>query len=103
LPRFYEELGSGSADDELKSSSEDDQEAEDADNRAVALYKVSDAGGEMQVEEVSGKPLKKEMLDQNVSEDKSIQRLSKTISLSGFAVAGEGNGVCNTNECIALT
>lgn len=64
--RFFEELGSGSPDD-IPEVSGDDAEAEAAANRQVTLYKVSDAEGEVEVTEVSQRPLKQGMLEQSVS------------------------------------
>lgn len=64
--KFFEALGSGSAED-IPESDADDIEAEVAANREVKLYKVSDAEGDVEVVEVSGRPLKQGMLDQSVS------------------------------------
>ena len=66
IARFFEELGSGSADD-VPESAGDDAEAENAANRDIRLYKVSDADGDVDVTEVSLKPLEQGMLDQSVS------------------------------------
>ncbi len=95
---FFDELGSGSAGDELPGSKEDDEEAEVAANRAIKLYKVSDASGEMEVTKVSEQPLKQKDLDQNVSMRNKCQ-IYRTITplntgtsklKSQAAVAGTG-------------
>lgn len=60
---FFDQLGFGSPDqvpDEATGG--DDVEFENSDERATTLYKVSDAGGSLQVQPISTKPLKQEML-----------------------------------------
>lgn len=65
--KFFEELGSGSADDVSdSSSSEDDAAAERSANSQVTLYKVSSDGGDgVEITEVSGKPLNQGLLNQS--------------------------------------
>ena len=53
--------------DEVAETSEiEDIESDEAANRAVKLYKISDASGGLQVSEVSGMPLKQDMLNPEV-------------------------------------
>ena len=65
--RFFEELGNGSADDVSDDSGIDDADAEAAANREVKLYKVHGEGDDIATDEVSGKPLKQGMLNQEVT------------------------------------
>lgn len=61
--RFFEVLGSGSSaavPDE--STSEEDSVFETRDANGVTLYKVSDAAGSLQVQTISTKPIRQEML-----------------------------------------
>lgn len=65
---FFTKLGSGSPDtvpDEAVGG--DDGEFETKDAAAVALYKVSDAGGSLNVEPISTKPFRQDMLKTEVS------------------------------------
>ena len=55
-----------SADAVPEESNVDDSQSEVADDRAVTLYKISDASGSLQVSEVSGMPLAQEMLNPEV-------------------------------------
>merc|ERR1719318_2283356 len=61
MEKFFEMLGSGSA-DEVPEGSDDDESVEEENSREIKLFKIHDED----VTEVSGKPLKQEML---VSED----------------------------------
>lgn len=64
---FFEVLGEGSPStvpDE--STSEDDSDFETRDANAVTLYKVSDAAGTLQVDTISAKPIRQEMLKREV-------------------------------------
>jgi len=61
---FFAELGSGSL-EEVSEGSSDDAAAEEADNKEIKLYKFGEAG---ESGEVSGKPLRQEMLDTDVSD-----------------------------------
>ena len=66
INRFYEALGI-SADDVAETSNVEDDESDAAANRAVKLYKISDASGSLQVTEVSGMPLTQDMLNPEVT------------------------------------
>ena len=55
-----------SADAVPEESNVDDSQSEVAGDRAVTLYKISDASGSLQVSEVSGMPLAQEMLNPEV-------------------------------------
>ena len=55
-----------SADAVPNESNVDDSQSEVAVDRAVTLYKISDASGSLQVSEVSGMPLAQEMLNAEV-------------------------------------
>ena len=55
-----------SADAVPNESNVDDSQSEVAVDRAVTLYKISDASGSLQVSEVSGMPLAQEMLNPEV-------------------------------------
>lgn len=57
--KFFSELGSGSL-EEVPEGSSDDAMAEEADNREIKLYKFGEEG---ESGEVSGKPLRQDMLD----------------------------------------
>lgn len=60
---FFTTLGSGSADEVPdESTDEEDGAFETADIKAVTLYKVSDASGSLEIEKISEKPLRQEML-----------------------------------------
>lgn len=63
---FFELLGSGSP-DEVAEDSDDDAIYETKDSAAITLYKVSDDGGSLQVEEIASKPLTQSMLNTEVS------------------------------------
>jgi hypothetical protein len=53
--------------DEVAETSEiEDIESDEAANRAVKLYKISDASGSLQASEVSGMPLEQDMLNPQV-------------------------------------
>eukprot|EP00090_Calanus_glacialis_P016248 TRINITY_DN2546_c0_g1_i5.p1 TRINITY_DN2546_c0_g1~~TRINITY_DN2546_c0_g1_i5.p1 ORF type:complete len:714 (-),score=245.21 TRINITY_DN2546_c0_g1_i5:95-2236(-) len=62
MDKFFEMLGSGSA-DEVPEGSDDDAQAEEENSREIKLFKVEDED----VTEVSGKPLKQDMLESNDS------------------------------------
>jgi gelsolin len=62
--RFFEELGSGSADSIPKTDSVADADAEAGANRDIKLYKVSGTGSDIEVTEVGTKPLKHGLLKQ---------------------------------------
>ena len=47
-------------------SNVEDTESDAATKRSVTLYKISDASGSLEVSEVSGLPLKQEMLNAQV-------------------------------------
>ena len=64
--RFFNALGI-SADDVADTSNVEDSESDAAINRAVKLYKISDATGSLQSTEVSGMPLTQDMLNPEVS------------------------------------
>lgn len=65
---FFKVLGSGSPTSvPEESSSEDDAEFETKDAAAVTLYKVSDAAGALQVDTISAKPIRQDMLKTEVS------------------------------------
>ena len=66
MDRFFSELGSGSA-DEVADESGDDIEAEATANRDIKLFKVHGEGSDVDVTEVSGKPLTQGLLNQDVS------------------------------------
>ena len=55
-----------SPDDVPETSTTEDSESDSAINRAVKLYKISDASGSLQVSEVSGMPLTQDMLNPKV-------------------------------------
>lgn len=62
-------LGSGSPSSVPEAStSEEDEEFERNDANAVTLYKVSDASGRLQVDTISIKPLRQDMLKTEVSD-----------------------------------
>ena len=63
--QFFDALGT-SADEVPETSSVDDSEAENAVNREVKLYKISDASGSLDISEVSGMPLTQDMLNAEV-------------------------------------
>ena len=52
----------------------DDSESENAVNREVKLYKISDASGSLEITEVSGMPLTQDMLNAEVRSKKSFLR-----------------------------
>jgi len=58
MGKFFEMLGSGSQ-DEVPEGSDDDELVEEENSREIKLYKIEDEN----VSEVSGKPLKQEMLE----------------------------------------
>jgi len=58
MGKFFEMLGSGSP-DEVPEGSDDDELVEEENSREIKLYKIEDEN----VSEVSGKPLKQEMLE----------------------------------------
>ena len=64
--RFFDALGV-SLDEVADTSEIEDIESDEAANRAVKLYKISDATGELQVSELSGMPLEQDMLNPQVS------------------------------------
>ena len=64
--QFFEALGI-SSDDVSDESTVDDAESENAANREVKLYKISDASGSLEITEVSGMPLTQDMLSAEVS------------------------------------
>ena len=55
-------------------SAVDDSESENAVNREVKLYKISDASGSLEITEVSGMPLTQDMLNAEVRSKKSFLR-----------------------------
>ncbi|XP_067616887.1 gelsolin-like [Eurosta solidaginis] len=60
---FFTTLGSGSADEVAEGTAdEEDGVFEEADIKAVTLYKVSDASGSLEIEKIAEKPLRQEML-----------------------------------------
>ncbi|XP_070852368.1 gelsolin isoform X2 [Drosophila suzukii] len=62
--KFFDVLGSGSADQvPEESTAEEDGAFERTDAAAVSLYKISDASGKLQVETIGQKPLTQAMLD----------------------------------------
>ena len=63
--QFFEALGI-SSDDVSEESTVDDAESENAANREVKLYKISDASGSLEITEVSGMPLTQDMLSAEV-------------------------------------
>lgn len=64
---FFRELGSGSADKVPEESvGEEDGAFENRDANAVTLYKVSDASGKLNIETISTKPIRQEMLKSEV-------------------------------------
>ena len=63
--QFFDALGI-SADDTTETSAVDDSESENAVNREVKLYKISDASGSLEITEVSGMPLTQDMLNAEV-------------------------------------
>ena len=65
MDRFFSELGSGSV-DEVADESGDDVAEEAAANRAIKLFKVHGEGSDVEVTEVSEKPLKQGLLNQEV-------------------------------------
>lgn len=66
VARFFELLGSGSADDiSDEEDGGDDKEFESSEERTVTLYKVSDSSGSLSVEQVATKPLTQDLLDTN--------------------------------------
>lgn len=66
---FFKVLGSGSPSSVPEAStSEEDEEFERNDANAVTLYKVSDASGRLQVDTISIKPLRQDMLKTEVSD-----------------------------------
>lgn len=66
---FFHVMGSGSPESvPEETAGEDDEAFETNDAAAVTLYKVSDAGGSLQVEPISTKPFKQEMLNTEVNE-----------------------------------
>ena len=71
--QFFEALGI-SSDDVSEESTVDDAESENAANREVKLYKISDASGSLEITEVSGMPLTQDMLSAEVSIEKKIYR-----------------------------
>ena len=74
-----------SADAVPDESNVDDSQSEVAGDRAVTLYKISDASGSLQVSEVSGMPLTQEMLNPEVIVQlitaQNIQCIAKWLSL----------------------
>lgn len=65
---FFRVLGSGSADKVPEdTTAEDDGAFETKDAAAVTLYKVSDSAGSLNVETISTKPIRQEMLKSEVS------------------------------------
>lgn len=61
-------MGSGSPSTVPEAStSEDDAEFERKDAAAVTLYKVSDAAGSLQVDTISAKPIRQDMLKSEVN------------------------------------
>lgn len=65
---FFKTLGSGSPSSVPEAStSEEDGEFETKDAAAVTLYKVSDASGRLQVDTISVKPLRQDMLKTEVT------------------------------------
>jgi len=62
VSRFFEALGI-SPDDVAETSNIADSDSDNAVNRAVKLFKISDASGSLQVSEVSGMPLTQDMLN----------------------------------------
>lgn len=61
---FFSTLGSGSADEVPdETADEEDGAFEAADIQAVTLYKVSDASGSLEIDKISEKPLRQEMLN----------------------------------------
>lgn len=63
LAKFFEVLGSGSANAvPEQSAGGDDQEFEKKQDATVALYKVTDEGGSLKSEKIAEKPLKQDML-----------------------------------------
>ena len=63
--RFFDALGV-SLDEVAETSEIEDIESDEAANRAVKLYKISDASGSLQASEVSGMPLEQDMLNPQV-------------------------------------
>ena len=63
--QFFDALGI-SADEVPETSAVDDSESENAVNREVKLYKISDASGSLDISEVSGMPLTQDMLNAEV-------------------------------------
>lgn len=86
--RFFEELGSGSP-DSISDSDGDDVEAEAAANRQVKLYKVSGEGSDIDVNEVSGRPLKQGQLNQGDLESKDCFILDTGSNNGLFAWIGK--------------
>ena len=76
--QFFEALGI-SSDDVSEESAVDDAESENAANREVKLYKISDASGSLEITEVSGMPLTQDMLSAEVSLETLYYRWWKTI------------------------
>lgn len=67
IDQFFEVLGSGSPDQVPDESVGGDDDAfERNEERVVSLYKVSDSNGKMEVQKVAEKPLKQEMLNNEV-------------------------------------
>lgn len=65
---FFHIMGSGSPDSvPEEAAGEDDDAFETKDAATVTLYKVSDAGGSLQVEPISTKPFRQEMLNSEVN------------------------------------
>lgn len=63
-------MGSGSADKVPEdSTAEEDSAFETKDAAGVTLYKVTDAAGSLQVETISTKPIRQEMLKSDVNDD----------------------------------
>ncbi|KAB0801152.1 hypothetical protein PPYR_05506 [Photinus pyralis] len=67
IQAFFDALGGGvtAADVPEESTGGDDEQFESKEERTVALYRVSDSSGRMQIQEVGQKPLKQSHLDTN--------------------------------------
>lgn len=65
---FFDVLGGGSQNEVADEKAGGDDEAfESTEAKCIKLYRVSDAGGSVQVTEVGEKPLSHDLLDTNVS------------------------------------
>ena len=84
--RFFDALGV-SIDEVAETSEIQDIESDEANNRAVKLYKISDASGSLQTSEVSGMPLEQDMLNPQEAEGEDDCFILDT------GKSGDGNGI----------